>query len=409
MNGPTPVGISPGDAEQLLASLLIGDTDGDPYDGFRRLRQLAPVLRTGTGTVVLSEYENVDAALRHRDLGKVDEAFSMHLARLPEDQARQAKELWRSTILFNNPPAHTRLRRLISEAFTRRHIERMRSDIAANVDVHLDRLGDRPSVDFMEEIAFPFPMGIIADVLGIPVADRAGFAAIARDMGDLIEPSAPAGSLARAVAVQDQLAGYFSRLLADKRRGDDLLSRLAASRAADALNEIEMIATAIMLFAAGFETTTNLMGNGMYALLTHPDQLAVLRRRPELVPRAVEEFLRFDPPVQLASRTALRPCTVAGIDVVPGQVVLLMLAAANRDPARFTDPDTFDVARDQGPSLAFSSGIHFCLGAHLARLEAIEFFDRLLRRFPVIEPAGRPRRKRGRTLRGFEELPVRVR
>lgn len=397
-----------GAAERLLTSLFTGDTGTDPYDGYRWLREHAPVFRTSTGTVVLSRFRDVDAALRHRDLGRADAALRMQMARLQKDQAEQVMTRLRSMILFSNPPAHTRLRRLISEAFTRRHVEQLRAKVGASVDEHLERLAGRPAVDFMAEVAFPLPVGVIADLLGVPVAEREGFAPIVRDMADLLEPFADASSLARAAAAESQFAGYLTSVLAAKRDRpqDDLLSRLAASRADDALDDAEMVATAILLFGAGFETTASLLGNALHALLTHPGQLALLRRWPELIPRAVEEFLRFDPPIQLTSRTVLAPCSVAGVELAAGQTVLALLAAAGRDPGRFTEPDRLDVFRDEGVSLSFSTGTHFCLGAHLARLETAECIGRLLRRFPVIELADAPVRRSRRSLRGFAYLPV---
>jgi cytochrome P450 len=170
-----------------------------------------------------------------------------------------------------------------------------------------------------------------------------------------------------------------------------------------------MVATAVLLFAAGFETTVNLLGNGLHALLTHPVQLALLRQDPRLMPRAVEEFLRWDSPVQLTSRAVIRPCSFAGIQLSRGQTVLVLLGAANRDPARFDSPDELAVARDQGSALSFGTGSHFCLGAHLARLEAVEVFTRLLSRFTDLELAGQTQRRPGRSLRGFAELPVTAR
>jgi len=401
---------TPADAERLLADVVFSEA-GDPYDGYRRLREAAPVLLTSDRILVLSCYEDVVSALRHRSLGRAEEeVFSMHAGKLTEDQLRQALRWPKRSVLLSNPPDHTRLRRLISEAFTPRHAGLLRPLVAAAAEEMLDRLAGRPVADFIRLVALPLPAKMIAGLLGVPDHDYAGFAPVVREMVEIIEPAADPGTLARAVAAQEQLAGYFAGLLAAKRRqpADDLLSRLAASHAADALDHTEVIATAMLLFAAGFETTTNLLGNGLHALLTHPAQLALLRREPGLIPRAVEEFLRFDPPAQVTSRAVLEPCTIAGTDLATGQTVLTLLAAANRDPARFTDPDHLDVARDEGPSLAFASGIHFCLGAHLARLEATEVFTRLLRRYPRIELAGPVRRRSGRRLRGFAELPVTV-
>jgi cytochrome P450 len=399
------------DAEALLADILFGDASADPYDRYRELRETAPALVTRQKVLVLSRYDDVCEVLRLHAAGKAEEAFGVHTGKLPTQQLRAAMRWWRRTVLFSNPPGHTRLRRLISEAFTPRHVEQLRASAVAAADEALHRLAAADAADFIRLAALPLPVTVIAGLLGVPSSDWPGFAPVVRDMVEIFEPFADAATLTRAIAAQQQLVSYFADLLARKRRtpADDLLSRLAASHAADALDDEEMIGTAILLFAAGYETTTNLLGNGLYALLTHPSQMAALRRQPQLIPRAVEEFLRFDPPAQLTSRTILQPCAVAGTGLSPGQIVLLLLAAANRDPAKFTDPDRLDITRDQGPSLAFGTGPHFCLGAHLARLEGAEFFTRLLRRYPRIELAGTPRRRHGRSLRGFAELPISVR
>lgn len=396
------------EAERLFIGVVFGDPTADPHEGYRALRERAPVLVTESGTVVLSRFADVDAALRHRALGKDARTTSTHLAQLPQEQVQQALGRLRRSMLLTNPPDHTRLRRLVSDVFTPRHVERLREPVGTLVDRLLDELLDRPGADFIQTVALPLPVIVICDLLGVPDLDRVGFAPVVREMVEIFEPFADAQTLARAVAAEGQLADYFSGLLNDKRNnpGDDLLSRLAASRAQDALDDTEMVATAILLFAAGFETTVNLLANGIHALLSHPDQLAELRRNPKLAARAVQEMLRFDPPAHLDSRTALQPCTLAGLDLTPGQLVITLIAAANRDPARFTNADRLDVTRDEGPHLAFGTGIHHCLGAPLARLEAVEFFTRLLARCSRIELAGQPRRRAGRSLPGFADLPV---
>jgi cytochrome P450 len=398
-------------AERLLADVFLTDSGSDPYDAYRWIREHAPVLCTRNGTVVLTRFADVHAALRNPDIGKPDQGFGARRGEVPADQVRQAMARWKRTILFANPPEHTRLRRLISDVFTPRHVEQMRAQIAATADCYLARLDGQPGTDFISAVALPMPAKVIADLLGIPGTGYQDMAPLVRDLVDVFEPFATADAVTRAITAQDQLGGYLAGLLAAKRRhpGEDLLSRLAASRAADAMDDTEMTATAVLLFAAGFETTVNLLGNGLHALLTHPGQLTALRQQPGLIPRAVEEFLRYDSPVQLTSRAALQPCTVAGTDLSPGQAVLVLLGAANRDPARFTDPDRLDITRDQGPALSFGTGSHFCLGAHLARLEATEFFTRLLARFRHLEPAGPPQPRPGRSLRGFARLPVTAR
>jgi cytochrome P450 len=402
---------TPADAERLLADVLLGEPCADPYVSYRLLREQAPVLRTGGGVLVLSRYDDVYDALRRPELGRADEVFSAHAGKLSDDQFRHAMRWWRRTVLFSNPPGHTRLRRAISAAFTPHHVERLRASVAAIAGETLGTLADQPGADFVQLVALPLPVKVIAGFLGMPRGDYPAFAPAVRTMVELFEPFADAMTIARAVTAQDELAGYFAELLASKRRrpGEDLLTRLASARRDGGLDDTEIIATAILLFAAGFETTTNLLSNGLHALLTHHDQLAMLRQRPQLVPAAVEEFLRFDPPVQLTSRTSMKSCTVAGVDLPPGRTVLVLIAAANRDPARFTDPDRLDITRDEGASLAFGTGPHFCLGAHLARLEAAEVFTRLLRGFPHLALAGTPRRRRGSSLRGFAELPVTAR
>jgi cytochrome P450 len=308
--------------------------------------------------------------------------------------------------LFANPPEHTRLRRQVSEVFTPRHVEALRPQIAQAADDYLTRLADQPGADWISTVARPLPARIIAELLGIPGSDYQQLAPDVAGLVEMFEPLATAEAVSRGIAAQDKVGGYLTGLLADRRRhpGDDLLSRLAASRADDAMDETELVATAVLLFAAGFETTVNLLGNGLHALLTHPSQLAALRAEPGLADTAVDEMLRYDPPVQLTSRAALQPCTVAGTDLTAGQNALLLIGAANRDPARYDSPDDLIIARRDGYGLSFAAGAHFCLGAHLARLEGIVVFSRLLSRFPSLELAAEPRRRPGHSLRGFAEL-----
>jgi cytochrome P450 len=398
------------DAERLFVDLLTDRSAIDLYDGYRMIRERAPVLCTRNGMVVLSRFQDIRAVLRHSDMGKPEQGFGVRGGGVGDEQVRLAMARWKRTILFANPPEHTRLRRLVSDVFTPRHVEQMRVLAAGAADACLDRLEGRDAADFIAEVAQPLPAQVIAELLGIPGEDYVSFAPIVRDAVELFEPGADAERVSEAIRAYDQLSDYLTALLEGKRRcpGEDLLSRLVSSRAADGMDDTEMVATAVLLFAAGFETTVNLIGNGLHALLTYPAQLGVLRADLDLVPRAVEEFLRFDSPVQLTSRVALRRCVIAGIELAPGQEVLLLLGAANRDPAQFSGPDRLDVTRDEGPALSFGNGIHFCLGAHLARLEAAELFTRLLRQFPRLEFAGTPRRRPGRSLRGFAELPVAV-
>jgi len=396
-------------ADELFISIIIGGEGPDPYHAYHRLRAVAPVLRTEGGALVLTRYADCDAALRHRSLGKAREPLAARVAGgLRDEDTRRALAWMRRSMLFSNPPDHTRLRRLVSSAFTARHVDELQQAISGRADQLLDGLAGKPGADFMSAVALPLPVNVIADLLGVPDEDRESFTPLIHDVTALLEPLVSDEALARAVAAQAELSRYFGGLLAGKRRtpAADLLSRLAASRADDKLDDEEMIAAAILLFGAGFETTTNLLGNGLRALLENPAELRRLRERPELMPAAVEEMLRFDSPIQLDGRTVLAPAAVAGAELPAGQLVVMLLGAANRDPNRFTEPDRFDVGRDEGPHLAFASGIHFCLGAHLARLEAAVVFTRLLAGFASIELAGDPEPRPGLNPRGLARLPV---
>jgi cytochrome P450 len=407
---PTASGSSP--AEELFISIMVGGEGPDPYDAYRRLRTLASVLRTQAGALVLTGYEDCDAALRHRSLGKAREPLAARPAASMRDEPTRRALAWiRRSMLFSDPPDHTRLRQLVSSAFTARHVEELEQAISRRADQLLDGLAAHSGGDFMAAVALPLPVNVIADLLGVPEADCESLTLLIHDVNALLEPLASDEALARAVIAQAELSSYFGGLLGGKRRepAADLLSRLAAGRTNDKLDDEEMIAAAILLFSAGFETTTNLLGNGLRALLENPAQLGLLRARPSLICSAVEEMLRFDSPVQLDGRTTLQPATVAGVELPADQLVIMLLGAANRDPGRYTEPGRFDITRDEGPHLAFAAGIHFCLGAHLARLEAAVVFTRLLARFKTVELAGDPQPSNRLNPRGLVRLPVTLR
>lgn len=366
---------------------------------------------TNSGVLVLTRHADCDQALRDRRLGKVDESLGFRLAPVPEELQRKAMHRFRRTMLFRNPPDHGRLRHLVTDVFTQRHVEQLRSSVVHWIDHQLDTLAQHDTADLMTELALPLPVNVIGDLLGLPTSDRAVAAPLVRDLVAPLEPTADADAVQRAADAEDQLAGYLGDLIRDKRSrpADDLLSRLASARGDDTLDEDECIGTAILLFAAGFETTTNLIGNGTAALIAHPAQAAALRHRPELAANAVEELLRYDAPVQTNGRTALEATTIAGVDLHPGQVVLTLLGAANRDPDHHTDPDALHLDRANPTALSFGAGIHFCLGAALARMEGTELFPRLLARFPSLAAAGTPLWRPGLSFRGLTSLPVTVR
>jgi cytochrome P450 len=322
------------------------------------------------------------------------------------------------SMLAVDPPEHTRYRRLVSRAFTARAVARLRDRTRQIADELLDDLArqsaaDDGPVDLVARYASLLPVTVISEVLGVPVALREQFL----EWGDGAAPSLDMG-LDRATArrVERSLAeleswfrGHLRRLRREP--GEDPLSALVTMADDDGsgLTETELLATAMLVFGAGFETTVNLIGNGAALLFTHPDQRARLAEDPSLWPNAVDEVLRVDSPVQRTARRALRDTTVHGVPVAAGEMVVLVLAAANRDPRVFTDPQTFDVARPNARDhVAFSSGIHFCLGAALARMEGEVALQALFERFPDLASAGRPRRRSTLILRGYAAMPVRL-
>jgi cytochrome P450 len=406
----------PAEVPELDALFLetIGTPEGrqDPYGRYRALREAAPVYRSGIGMVVCTRYEECQLVLRDPHLGKeeveseerVRERFG-HLEIFPRILELTTE---RRSLLFLNPPDHTRLRSLVSKAFTPRTVERLRPDIVGLVDDLLDRIPTGEVVDIMEALAYRLPVAVISKMLGVPSKDWPRFREVMGRVTVLLEPVIADDEIGPAFDAQAELEEYFADLVARRRTDplDDLLSRLiAVEEGTDKLTEMELISTAILLFGAGFETTTNLIGNGLLALLRHPDELAQLRAdlaaegeasNGAVMRSAVEELLRYDSPVQFA-----------GIPVRAGSEIITVLGAANHDPEHFSEPERLDLHRDEGPPMSFASGIHFCLGASLARAEGQVVFDRLLARYPKIELAtDSPTFKNRITLRGLAELPV---
>jgi cytochrome P450 len=417
----------PAEVPELDALFLetIGTPEGrqDPYGRYRALREAAPVYRSGVGFVVCTRYEECQFALRDPRLGKeeadreerVRERFG-HLEIFPRILELTTE---RRSLLFLNPPDHTRLRSLVSKAFTPRTVERLRPDIVGLVDDLLDRIPTGEVVDIMEALAYRLPVAVISKMLGVPSKDWPRFREVMGRVTVLLEPVIADDEIGPAFDAQAELEEYFADLVARRRTDplDDLLSRLiAVEEGTDKLTEMELISTAILLFGAGFETTTNLIGNGLLALLRHPDELAQLRAdlaaegeasNGAVMRSAVEELLRYDSPVQFDGRHVFQDIELAGIPVRAGSEIITVLGAANHDPEHFSEPERLDLHRDEGPPMSFASGIHFCLGASLARAEGQVVFDRLLARYPKIELAtDSPTFKNRITLRGLAELPV---
>ncbi|MFP5327430.1 MAG: cytochrome P450, partial [Acidimicrobiia bacterium] len=384
------------DADNVLLRLLLTpEGRADPYSHYHQLRETAPVLRSSFGPIVLSRYDDCMTALRDPRLGRGTAlrragASPIGIAGFGIDpQLRDAFfERAGNNMLFADPPDHTRLRRLVSRAFTPKRIESLRPAVETMVHRQLDAMLAAGDVDVMEVLAFPLPVTVIGELVGVPAPDRARFQPLIRAAVVALDPSSDAAAMTAAADAMDEARGYFADLVNERRRhpADDLLSGLIASReAGDALSDDEVIATAVLLFSAGFETTTNLIGNGLLALLQHPDQLERWRADPMLAPAAVDELLRWDSPVQINMRTALEPADIAGEALEPGDVVIVLQGGANRDPGQFPDAETFDVGRANNTPLSFGWGIHHCLGAALARMEGEVVFNALLDRCRTIE------------------------
>ena len=326
---------------------------------------------------------------------------------LPFDGYQLAKSM-----LVSDPPDHTRLRALVSKAFTPRMIEQLRPRIVAVVGELLDRMAERQaSVDLIVELAYPLPVVVIAELLGVPAEDRVKFQRWSAVLAASLDPLVSSELMDRVVEAREGLHAYLRGIIAERRRQPraDLISALVeVEERGDVLSEPELVVMCTLLLIAGHETTVNLIGNGVLALLQNPDQHARLREDPSLITSAVEELLRFDSPVQMTGRIAAQPVTFDGHSVEPGQWILPLLGAANHDPNQFRDPDRLDLSRTPNAHVAFGRGIHFCLGAPLARLEGQIAIGALVRRFPKLALAGEPIRRPQITLRGLQSLPVSV-
>ena len=371
--------------------LLLGRPEffADPYPVYHRMRSEQPVAWSERwGSWLLTTYRDVHAALRDNvAFSNVGRQASL-LRRLPAEQQDGLRELqshYTAGGLSNqDPPAHTRLRGLVNRAFTPRVVANLQPRIQQIVDALLDRIAVDTPVDLICSFAYPLPAIVIAELLGLPPDDRVTFKRWSDEITAFLGAGKDADSAARGQRSMRELRTYLAGQL-DRRRiepRDDLLSGfLAAAERGDVLSEHEIIGSCVTLLLGGHETTTNLIGNGLLALLRNPDQLARLRRNPDLMPTAVEEFLRFDSPVQRIWRLLTADVEVGGQRLSKGDSVYLMIGAANRDPAQFTEPDVLDIGRQPNRHLAFGHGIHFCLGTALGRLEASLAFNSLMRRF----------------------------
>jgi cytochrome P450 len=387
----------------------------DPYPVFEGLRRAAPVFfHEPTGQWVISRYADVDALLRDRRLGRTYLHVATHeeFGRLAEPEfLRPFWDLIRAGMLDVEPPAHTRLRRLVSKAFTARMVEGLRPMIRRLAEELAGGLVDRGGGDLIADMAEPLPVTVIAEMLGVPPADRHLLRPWSADICLMFElnPSEDAQRTAARAAVEfsDYLRG-LSRARRAAPRGD-LISALAqVVDEGDRLTEDELIGTCVLLLNAGHEATVNATGNSWWSLFRNPDQLARLRADHGLIPSAVEELLRYDTPAPMFERWVLSDIEMAGTKIPRGAEVALQFAAANRDPAVFAGPDALDLGRDPNPHITFGLGVHYCLGAPLARVELAESFGALLRLAPDLSLAAEPKWKPGFVLRGLQALHVTV-
>jgi cytochrome P450 len=394
---------------EVLFNPFLPEFHADPYPFYRRLREQDPVHHSPMGFWVLTRYDDCVAVLRDQRFGR--EEFQQMLSAVYGDETE--KPALPRSMLFRDPPDHTRLRALVSKAFTPRTIEVMRGHIQEIVDRLLGRALAQGGMDVIEDLAYPLPVTVICEMLGVPVGDhgsiRGWSADIARSL-DAIGLPTDQSIVDRGRAARRALADYFRALVPERRahpRPDLLSGLLAAEEQGDKLTEHEVIAMCLLLFIAGHETTVNLIGNGLLSLLRHPDQLARVQADPALIPNAIEELLRYDSPVQRTARIATTDVDLAGHQIAKGTMVVTALGAANRDPAQFAEPDRLDVTRRDVRHISFGYGIHFCLGAPLARVEGQIALGTLLRRAPrLVLAESSPEWRESSVLRGLKRLRV---
>ncbi|WP_435878012.1 cytochrome P450 family protein [Streptosporangium canum] len=400
-------------SQKLPVEFVVNPEFGrDPYAAYAALREKGPVhpieFPPGVDGFLVVDYEHGRRALNDPRLSKNPfegpEAFRAILS--------QGNPVLAHNMLNSDPPDHTRLRRLVSKAFTPRRTESLRPRVQEITDRLIDAMAVKGHADLLDDFAFPLPITVICELLGVPVEDRDDFR---RWSTTLITPPFDDEQVLRRVEANTAIRAYFVQTIAERRAEprDDMISALVLARdEEELLSENELVSTLTLLLIAGHETTVNLIGNGMLALLANPGQLRLLRERPELLPSAIEEFLRYEGPVERATfRFSTDDLEIAGVHIPKRSLVHVSLGAADRDPGAFEDPDTLDITRADNRHVAFGHGVHFCLGAPLARLEAQIAFGTLLRRLPDIALGCPPDelswRQDGSLIRGLRALPVR--
>ena len=393
--------------DELLTALVSREGRQNPYPVYAALRREAPIARSNDGSLLLTKFADCSTALRDPAIGHGAVAEAAAVGSVSNWREHLSLRQFRTSMLSMDPPAHTRLRKLVGGAFTIRRIAALQPAIEAVTAELMDAM--ESATDFIRSFAFPLPIAVIGELLGVPRADQHQFEHLARDWTQVLDVTTPR-IVARADSAAADIRSYLQSLATEcrGRPRDDLISALVQGEGTDRLSDDELLTMASLLFAAGFETATHLLGNGLVALLQHPDQASLWRGTPEVGPGAVEELLRFDSSVQIARRQVLRDTVIGDVPVAAGQREIVCLGAANHDPERFDDPGRLNLGRSDGGSMSFGGGIHYCLGAALARLEGRIAFPALLRRFPAMRLGEPLHRRVSMTLRGFLRIPMTV-
>jgi cytochrome P450 len=400
--------------QALLLQLLDQANRADPYPVYKQFRDRGPMQLPEANLTVFSAYRDCDEALRHPS-SSADRLKSTVAQRMLAD-GTIVRPPGPPGFLFLDPPDHTRLRKLVSKAFVPKVVNELQPEIAGLVDGLLDRIAERGRFDVISDLAYPLPVAVICRLLGVPLEDEPEFSSASALLAQALDPfftvnGEPSQGVEERIRTGQWLRGYLHDLIGQRRSqpGDDLMSRLiAVEESGDQLTEDEIVATCSLLLIAGHETTVNLIANAMLAMLRHPAQWVALGADPDRAPAVIEETLRYDPPVQLVGRIAADDMTIGDTRVVKGDTMMLLLAAAQHDAGEFERPDIFDPDRKAFRHLAFGRGLHYCLGAPLARLEAAAALSAVTARFPDARLDGEPAYKPNVTLRGLSSLAVAV-
>jgi pimeloyl-[acyl-carrier protein] synthase len=384
----------------------------DPYPFYRELRERAPVHDTGQDLWLVTSYRHCHALLRDGRCSKELHTMANYERNMQmAGRTQPIRELLEQLMSFSDPPDHTRLRGLVQRAFGPRMVEGLRGRVQQVADELLDEVADG-EFELISDFAWQFPLVVVAEMIGVPLEDRQRFHDWSRDIAPSFELVLPPEAADAAERATQEFTAYFHRLVEERAReprGDLLTALVEAEEQGTRLSARELVVNLILIVGAGHETVMNLIGNGMLTLLRNPDQLERLRREPEIMDDAVEELLRYESPVQMTTRFPSEDIEIADQTIPAGTRVSVILAAGNRDPERFPDPDRLDLTRGDHHHLAFGGGIHYCLGNALARIEAATAFRTLIERFPRLELAtDTPEFRDTVLLRGLKALPLRV-